>query len=55
MAEPLFQSGYFTDTLTKDALSDVLSVTVYVGLRFLIGNRAASESLGVLFQLVSSI
>lgn len=29
---PLFQSGYFIDEPTKDALSDVLHVTVYIGL-----------------------
>lgn len=30
----LFQSGYFIDEPTKDALSDVLHVTVYIGFGF---------------------
>lgn len=37
---PLFQSGYFIDEPTKDALSDVLHVTVYIG--FGVFNRESS-------------
>ena len=42
----LFQSGYFIDEPTKDALSDGLHVTVYIGFGFfLIGNRSLNELL----------
>lgn len=31
---PLFRCGYFIDGPTKDALSDVLHITVYTGFGF---------------------
>lgn len=51
---PLLRSGYFIEVPTKDALSNVLYVTVYIGLMFLKGIEQLESFLATLLKRLIS-